>query len=96
MDQIDVVVDMVGVDHVGFGSDLDYRNSVTRGCYIWKHPDRVDVTYHTAMEKSWGYGWLEHMPNFTEGLVARGYSDAEAKKMLGMNWVNLFKRVWGN
>jgi membrane dipeptidase len=35
------------------------------------------------------------MPNFTKGLVARGYSDAEVKKVLGGNWVRLFKRVWG-
>jgi len=54
MDQVDYVADLVGADHVGFGSDLDYRNSVTRGAYIWKHPDRVDVTYHTAMDKTWG------------------------------------------
>ena len=32
--------------------------------------------------------------NLTKGLVARGYSDAEAKKILGENWVKLFKRVW--
>ena len=95
MDQVDYVVDLVGAEHVGFGSDLDYRNSVTRGAYIWKHPDRVDVTYHTAMDKSWGYGWLEHMPNFTKGLVARGYSDKEIKGILGGNWVRLFKKVWG-
>ena len=94
MDQIDYVVELVGVDHVGFGSDLEFPNSVTRGCYIWKYPDRIDRTYYTPMDKSWGYGWLEHMPNFTKGLVARGYSDAEIRKILGLNFVNLFKRVW--
>jgi membrane dipeptidase len=94
MDQVDYVVKLVGVKHVGFGSDLDYRNSVTRGAYIWKYPGRVDVAYHTAMDKSWGYGWLEHMPNFTQGLVARGYSDKEIKGILGENWVSLFKNVW--
>ncbi len=95
MDQIDYVVDLVGAEHVGFGSDLDYRNSVTRGCYIWKHPERIDATYHTAMDKTWGYGWLEFMPNFTKGLVARGYSDQEIRGILGGNWVSLFKKVWG-
>ncbi|MBN2335484.1 membrane dipeptidase [Candidatus Bathyarchaeota archaeon] len=95
MDQVDATVELIGVDHVGFGSDLEYPNSVTRGCYIWRYPDRVDKTYFTPMDKSWGYGWMEHMPNFTMGLVARGYSDQEIKKILGLNWVRLFKRVWG-
>ena len=95
MDQIDYVVDLVGVEHVGYGSDLDYRNSVIRGAYIWKYPERIDVTYHTAMDKTWGYGWLEHTPNLTKGLVARGYADQEIKGILGENWLKLFKKVWG-
>ena len=95
MDQVDHTVDLIGAEHVGFGSDLDYRNSVYRGAYIWKYPERIDVSYFTPMDKSWGYGWLGHMPNFTKGLVARGYSDKEVKGILGGNWVKLFKKVWG-
>lgn len=95
MDQIDNTVDLVGVKHVGFGSDLDFTNSVTRGCYIWKHPDRIDVTYFTPMDKTWGYGWLENIPNLTKGLVTRGYSDTEIKNILGGNWMRLFRKVWG-
>jgi len=94
LDQMDETVDIVGVDHTGFGSDLEFPNSVTRGCFIWKNPDRIDVDYFTPMDETWGYGWLEHMPNLTMGLVARGYSDQETKKILGGNWVKLFKKVW--
>jgi len=88
-------VDLVGSSNVGFGSDLDFRNSVTRAAHIWKHPDRIDVDYFTPMDASWGYGWLEHMPNLTMGLVARGYSDQEARGILGGNFLRLFKKVWG-
>jgi len=95
MDQVDATVDLAGAEHVGFGSDLDFRNSVYRGAYIWKHPERIDVDYFTPMDKQWGYGWLEHMPNFTKGLVARGYSDKEIKGILGGNFLRLFKKVWG-
>ena len=35
------------------------------------------------------------MSNFTMGMVARGYSDQEIKKILGLNFLKLFKRVWG-
>jgi len=95
LDQLDETIDIVGVDHSGFGSDLEFPNSLTRAAFIWKNPDRIDVDYFTPMDKTWGYGWLEHMPNFTMGLVARGYSDQDVKKILGMNFVKLFKRVWG-
>jgi membrane dipeptidase len=95
MDQLDATVETVGVDHTGFGSDLEFPNSITRSAFIWKHPDKIDRTYFTPMDKTWGYGWLEHMPNFTMGLVARGYSDQEIKKILCLNWIKLFKLVWG-
>ena len=95
MDQIDHTVELVGSDHVGFGSDLDFRNSVTRGAYIWKHPERIDIVYYTPMDETWGYGWLEHMPNLARGLVARGYSDREVGGILGGNFLRLFRRVWG-
>ena len=94
LDQIDYTVDLVGIDYVGFGSDLDFRNSVTRTAYIYKYPDRIDRTYFTPMTKEWSYGWLENMSYLTKGLVARGYSDIEAKKILGLNFLRLFKRVW--
>lgn len=96
MDQIDAMVETVGVDHTGFGSDLEFPNSITRAAFIWKNPERIDVDYFTPMDKSWGYGWMENMPNFTMGLVARGYSDQEIKKILGLNWLKLFKKVWGS
>ena len=96
MDQVDYTVDLVGAEHMGFGSDLDFRNSVYRAAYIRKHPDRIDRTYFTPMDKTWGYGWLEHMPIFTKGLVARGYSDQEIKGILGGNFLRLFKKVWGD
>jgi membrane dipeptidase len=95
MDQVDYTVDLVGADHVGLGSDLEFPNSVTRGAYIWKYPDRIDATYFTPMDGAWGYGWLEHMSNFTMGLVARGYSDQEIRSILGGNWIRLFREVWG-
>ena len=94
MDQLDAMVETVGVDHTGFGSDLEFPNSITRGAFIWKNPKRIDVDYFTPMDATWGYGWMEHMPNLTMGLVARGYSDQEVKKILGLNFVKLFERVW--
>ncbi|MFC1803987.1 membrane dipeptidase, partial [Thermoproteota archaeon] len=35
-------------------------------------------------------------PKITEGLVARGYSDNEILKILGGNFMRVFKEVWDN
>jgi len=94
LDQIDYTINLVGADHVGFGSDIDFNSSLDRQAYINKYPETVDVTYFSAMDKDWGYGWLEFMPNLAKGLVARSYSDSEIKGILGGNWISLFERVW--
>jgi membrane dipeptidase len=96
LDQVDETVDIVGVDHTGFGSDLEFPNTITRAAFIYKNPHRIDVDYFTPLDKDWGYGFMEYMQNFTMGLVARGYSDWEIKKILGLNFLKLFKQVWGS
>ena len=94
VDQIEYTADLVGADHVGFGSDVDYNSTLDRMAYIQRYPETVDVTYFSALDKDWGYGWLGYMPNLTKGLVARGYSDGDIRGILGGNWLRLFERVW--
>jgi len=69
VDQIDHVTEIVGVDHVGLGSDWD------GGC----RP--------TGLEDS------SKLPNMTKELVARGYTDQEIKKILGENFLRVFRKV---
>jgi len=36
------------------------------------------------------------LPNVTEGLLRRGYSEDDTRLILGGNWLRLFERVWGS
>jgi hypothetical protein len=65
-----------------------------RMAYMQKYPENVDKTWFAALDKDWAYGWMEHIPNVTKGLVARGYSDSEVKGIIGENFFRLFKKVW--
>lgn len=69
VDHIDYVVDLIGVDHVGIGTDFDGGGGVD-GC--------DDVS---------------DMPNITEELVRRGYSDEDIRKIWGGNLVRVFREV---
>ena len=68
LDQIDHAVKLVGIDHVGIGSDFD----------------GVDGNLPEGLKS------VADFPNFIAGLQARGYSDADIRKILGGN----FLRVW--
>jgi membrane dipeptidase len=72
LDHVDHVVKMVGVDHVGLGSDFDGIESTPKGL--------EDVTT---------------MPYFTEGLVKRGCREEDVFKILGGNFLRVFKKVIG-
>ncbi len=68
LDHIDHVRDLVGIDHIGIGSDYDgVGDSLPR--------DLKDVSY---------------FPSLVQGLLNRGYSEKDIKKILSGN----FMRVW--
>jgi membrane dipeptidase len=67
LDHFDHVVSLVGVDHVGIGSDYDGVTELPEGL--------EDVST---------------FPDLIEGLLRRGYSEADIRKILGENLL----RVW--
>lgn len=68
MDHLDYIVKLVGVDHVGLGSDFDGINSA---------PQQLDD--------------VTCFPLITEELVKRGYSKKAIRKILGENFIRVFK-----
>ena len=37
---------------------------------------------------------MANFPNITEHLLRRGFSKADVKKVLGENWMRIFKQWW--
>ena len=68
MDHLDHIVKLVGVDHVGLGSDFDGVTSTPRGL--------DDVS---------------SFPLITQALRKRGYNKKEIKKILGENFIRVFR-----
>jgi len=68
IDHLDHIVKLIGVDHVGLGSDFDGINSSPR--------QLNDVT---------------DMPLITAELLKRGYSKKDIYKILGGNFIRVFK-----
>jgi len=71
LDHVDHIVGLVGIDHVGLGSDFEgVGNSLPVGL--------KDVSAY---------------PNLIEGLLRRGYSEADIKKILGENLLRVWEEV---
>ncbi|NIK69417.1 membrane dipeptidase [Paenibacillus sp. BK720] len=98
LDHIDYIVRLVGVDHVGIGTDWPMSDVDWSLVYFKEHiaPKlgfaRGDGPSTELVDGLEQYGLFI---NFTRGLVARGYSDEEVSKIIGGNWLRIFEQVWG-
>ncbi len=103
IDHADYYAKLVGVDHVSVGIDyyegqagvaseeeaqVLYKKSVDAG--IWNPRDYSPPPWVFPE----GIGMPEKLGNLTAGLVRRGYSDEDVKKIMGLNLVRVFKEVW--
>ena len=89
LDFIDYVVELVGVNHVGIGLDFaeGWAEYPPTRMTLMKIDKRI-YTYPKGIET------VTDFPNITKGLVGRGYSDAETRKILGENFLRVFKKVF--
>lgn len=94
LDMIDYTVALIGVDHVGIGSDV--YDSYTK--LSWETTTKRAYPSGFVFEtmRSVGFGSVSEFPNVTRGLVARGYADDEISKILGGNWRRVFQEVWAD
>jgi len=99
LDHVDYIVNLIGIDHVGIGTDY-YGFSVPDNLAI-KIGEFMEVLgfrpEHRAsfLDKMRGFENYVQFPNLIDGLIERGYSDQEIGKIAGSNFLNLFKRVVG-
>lgn len=99
LDHIDYIVNLVGIDHVGIGTDY-YGYSVPDnlakkideliGILGFRQEHRATFT-----DKMQDFESYEKFPNFIRGLIKRGYSDSEIRKIAGENFVRVFKNICG-
>lgn len=106
MDHIDHVVKNFGAEHVTIGTDVAYmssrageesakipRRGRTRSRWeaLWRPDDFGPEWRHEHQRQS--MAWT-NWPLFTVGLVQRGHSDDDIRKILGGNVLRVARAVW--
>jgi len=107
LDTIDYMVNLIGIDHVGIGPDFTTNRS-NKEWFRWiltgRNIDKkVEYPKEFRTEREGdivvpyypeGFQSAADFPNLTRGLLDRGYSERDVKKIIGENWLRLFKEVW--
>lgn len=99
LDHIDYIINLVGIEHVGIGTDY-YGYSVPDnlakkideliGILGFRQEHRATFT-----DKMQDFESYEKFPNLIKGLISRGYSDMEISKIVGENFLRVFRKICG-
>jgi membrane dipeptidase len=102
LDHIDYVVNLVGIDYIGIGTDIaEFRTTEEYEAGRLSPQGTLNMELRSPKdtfirEKYYvdGIPSISKSLNITKGLVGRGYSDNEIEKILGLNFLRLFEKVW--
>jgi membrane dipeptidase len=90
LNHMDRVVRLVGVEHVGVGSDVDLEGrSRLPGTML----RREHILGNTDLD---GLNYSKKVFDLTEGLVRRGYSDHDIALILGGNFQRALDAIWAS
>lgn len=93
LDMICWTVELLGIDHVGFGTDYytDYPDEIVKWWRAgrWARESPIPITGGLVEWPDW-FSSPAQFPTILEGLEHRGFSHAEVAKLAGGNWRRLF------
>lgn len=88
LDHYDYMVKLVGIDHVGIGTDTSVGNHVDfHRVVLGRKPEQLPAPYLNGLESP------ADGKNVVRGLIQRGYSDTAIEKIAGGNALAFFRRV---
>ncbi len=113
VDHVAHLVDVMGIDHVGVGTDkagpgpgtdsmIEWPASMVDDTLVPPWPGSVNYSgfrmeehritddYHIV-----GFNDFRDWPNLTVALAARGFNEEELRKLLGLNYLRVFRDVVG-
>jgi membrane dipeptidase len=82
LNHIDHLVEVVGIDHVGIGLDL------CEEFFKYVSPEVLTSMQRKPFDVIKGH---QNLPELIEGLINRGYKEDEMEKILGTNFLRIFR-----
>lgn len=100
---IEHIVELVGIDHVGFGTDLPASHDLQKTAYeaanrrLWTGISSYGNAFGHDIPARYIEAANSHakLPSVTEALVARGWRDADIAAYLGGNFARALGKIWG-
>ena len=108
LNHLDYMVKVAGIDHVGLGLDLlEFEPAFTQTGVMSARdfpPERQNRIFKPEFwgrMDDWegvvaqGFDSVTHIPKLPPALRDRGYDDEAVAKIMGLNFLRVFRQVWG-
>lgn len=96
VEAIRYVYNIVGEDAIGIGTDFTQGQDQNFFEYLTHDKGYARrLTRFGEIINPKGIRTVGEFPNLTEALLKDGFSENQVRKIMGDNWVNLLKEVWG-
>ncbi len=94
IDHFDYVIKLAGPDHVALGTDMFDGKTKANWVTGWYYPESSGKATYTNRRVA-NFSKKSDLPNLVDAFLRRGYDRALIKKLLGGNFMRVFRAVWG-
>jgi len=94
LDHVEYMIDLAGVEHVGIGTDFFEGKTAATWLTNTIYPEFTSKYATVDSRRATGFGGISELPNVVEGLLNRGYSEDDIRRVLGENFLRVFRQVW--
>ncbi|WP_417526748.1 dipeptidase [Marinomonas shanghaiensis] len=96
VEAIQYIYNLVGEDAIGIGTDFTQGHGYDFFEYLTHDKGYARrLTRFGEIINPLGMRTVGDFPNLTEALLKHGFSERQVVKIMGENWVNLLKEIWG-
>ncbi|WP_191601540.1 dipeptidase [Marinomonas algicola] len=97
VDALYYIYNIVGEDAIGIGTDFTQGHSHEFFEYLTHDKGYARrLTRFGEIVNPLGIRTVGEFPNITEALLRKGFTERQVRKIMGENWVDLLKDVWGS
>ena len=97
VEAIEYVINVAGEDCVGIGTD--FTQGYEQGFFDWITHDKGRhrrLTDFGTVRNPEGIRTIGELPNLTVAMQRAGWTEPRIRKVIGGNWLRVFKDVWAN
>jgi membrane dipeptidase len=96
VDQFDYLKRLVGIDHIGLGTDFISDIEAGDPAAAFQFPPEMTNKQSPSIQYAEGLESVSDIGNVRAEMEKRGYSAEEIAKVFGGNWMRVYREAWNS